>query len=119
MTRREEAGLAVHDGEPRAGGVARLAEDVAVGRVVPDLALGDAFPERTQPFEASLWRVAGDDRRVDGADRHAAHPARFEPTVLQRLIDPGLVGTERPAALQHQGNPVTPFRPVDPTGRLP
>ena len=45
----------------RAGGVARLAKDVAVRRVVPDLALGDPLPERAQPLEAPLLAVAGDD----------------------------------------------------------
>src|SRR5262249_48658893 len=48
MPRLEEAGLALAHGEPGAGGVARLAEDVAVGREEPDAPVGDALPERAQ-----------------------------------------------------------------------
>ena len=45
LVRREEAGLAERRRHERACQVSRLAEDVAVGRVMPDLAAGDAVPE--------------------------------------------------------------------------
>ena len=46
--------------------------------------------------------VAGDQAGVDRADRGADHPVRLDAGLVQRLIDAGLVGAERPAALQHQ-----------------
>ena len=91
--------------------IARLAIDVAVRRVVPDLAAGDAVPENLQAFEPALRRVAGDDRRIDRADRDAANPVRLDMGLVQRLIDAGLIGAERAAALQHQRDAVAALRP--------
>ena len=69
--RLEEIGLAQRRAHQRRGGVAHLAEDVAVGRVGPNFARRDPAPEFGQPFQAPLQRVAGDQRGVDGADRDA------------------------------------------------
>jgi len=41
---------------------------------------------------------------IDGADRHAGNPVRVNAGVVQRLVDAGLIGAERAAALQHQGD---------------
>jgi hypothetical protein len=62
----------------------------------------DACPERAQPVEPVLPRVAGDQRRVDGADRRADHPVGLDTRFVHRLVDAGLVRAERAAALQHQ-----------------
>src|SRR6516225_2911577 len=49
---------------PRTGRVACLAKDVAIRRVIPNLAFGNALPKRSQPLEPPLLRVAGDDCAV-------------------------------------------------------
>jgi hypothetical protein len=38
---------------------------------------------------------------------------------MQRLIDAGLIGAERAAALQHQGDAITAFRPPAMRALLP
>ena len=43
-------------------------------------------------------------RGVDRADRDAGDPVGMEIGLGQRLVDAGLVGAERAAALQHQGD---------------
>ena len=71
------------------------------------------WPLRTGPcstrLQNSLSRgsrsstvVAGDQAGVDGADRGADHPVRLDAGLVQRLVDAGLIGPERAAALQHQ-----------------
>ena len=49
-----------------------------------------------------LRLVAGDDARIDGADRGADQPVRLDAGVVQRLIDAALIGAERASALQHE-----------------
>jgi hypothetical protein len=49
-----------------------------------------------------LWFIAGDEAGVDGADRSADDPVRLDAGFVQRLIDAGLLGPERAAALQHE-----------------
>ena len=44
-----------------------------------------------------------------------AHPIRLDAGFVQRLIDADLIGAERPAALQHQRDPVAAIGP--PAGR--
>ena len=46
--------------------------------------------------------VAGDDARIDGADRRADQPVGLDAGIVQRLIDAALIGAERAAALQHE-----------------
>ena len=115
VVRLEEAGLTQRRRHERTREVAGLAVDVAIRRVMPDLARGDALPEDLKPLQTPLRRIAGDDRRIDRADRHAAHPVRLDARFVQRLIDAGLIGAERAAALQHQRDPVAAIRP--PVGR--
>jgi hypothetical protein len=64
---------------------------------------GHEVPELAQPVDPVLGRVAGDQRGIDGADRDAGDPVRLQLGLAERGIHAGLVGTERPAALQHQG----------------
>ena len=111
VVRLEEAGLAQRRRHERTREVAGLAVDVAIRRVVPDLARGDALPEDLQPLQTPLRWIAGDDRRIDRADRYPAHPIRLDAGFVQRLIDTGLVGAERAAALQHQRDPVAAIGP--------
>ncbi|MEY9429513.1 hypothetical protein ABIF96_006001 [Bradyrhizobium ottawaense] len=118
LVRGEESGLAHRRGHPGAGEIAPLAEDVAVGRVVPDLAVGDALPEDAQRLEPLFRLVAGDDGGVDRADRDTADPVGLDAGLVQRLIDTGLVGAERAAALQHQRDAIAAFGPPAPRGRL-
>ena len=47
-------------------------------------------------------RIAGDQGGVDRPDGYARDPVRLNVGLGQRLIDAGLVGTERAAALQEQ-----------------
>ncbi len=110
----EKAGLAQCRRHERTREVAGLAVDVAVRRIVPDLAGRDPFPEDLQLFEPLSRRVAGYDRRVDSADRHAANPVRLHAGFVQGLIDAGLIGTECPATLQDQRDTVASVGP--PTG---
>jgi hypothetical protein len=105
--RLEEAGSAP---QQRADGAALIEE--LMKHVVPDFArdhirgsewpLRDGFPERAQPFDPPLRRVAGDQGRVDGADRDAGDPMRMKVRLRQRLVDTALVGPESATALQQQ-----------------
>ena len=92
-------------------GIAGLAENVAVRRERPDFPLGDQVPKGLQLAQAVLGRIAGNDRRIDRADRNARNPVRLNAGFVHRLIDAGLIGAERAAALQHKRNAVATFRP--------
>ena len=63
------------------------------------------LPEFAQPLDAPFRRIAGDQRRVDRADRNARDPVGMQIGLGQRLIDAGLIRAERAAALQQQGDP--------------
>ena len=49
-----------------------------------------------------LGLVAGDQARIDGADRRADDPIRLDAGLVQGLIDAGLIGAERTAALEDE-----------------
>src|SRR5262245_65079880 len=66
----------------------------------------DLLPEGAQLFEPRLGCVAGDQGRVDGADRNPGNPIGMQVRLGQSLIDAGLEGAERAAALQDQGDAV-------------
>lgn len=66
--------------------------------------LFDALPELMQASEALFRRIACNKRTIDRTDRGANHPIGFNAGFVQRLIDAGLVGTQRTAALQYQHN---------------
>jgi hypothetical protein len=76
----------------------------------------DHFPEFAQPRHPVLPGVAGDDRAVDGADRNAGQPGRLDALFQQAFVDTRLVGAQRAAALQHQGNAVE-LRRIEAGGR--
>src|SRR5262245_6274467 len=60
----------------------------------------DALPEGAQSVDTILRRIAGNDRRVDRADRNARHPVGGIFGGSERLIDAGLIAAKGPAALQ-------------------
>ena len=90
-------------------GIAGFAENVAVRRERPDFPLGDQFPEGLQLLKAALWRIAGDDRRVDGADGYARNPVGLDTRLVHRLVDAGLIGAQGTAALQNERDAVAPI----------
>ncbi len=63
---------------------------------------GDQLPEGAQPFHALALFVAGDDGGVDGADGDARHPVGNDVVGGQRFVGAGLIGAQRPAALEDQ-----------------
>ena len=89
-------------GNRRAGLVEHFARIVVVGEGPGGEAARHLFPERAQSLAATLGRIAGDDGRVDGADRDAGNPARHVAGLGQRGIRAGLISAERSAALQHE-----------------
>ena len=52
-----------------------------------------------------MRQISGNDRRVDRADRGAGDPVWPYAAFFERGISSRLVGSERPAARQHQGDP--------------
>src|SRR5262245_18436409 len=64
----------------------------------------DGFPEFPQFLDALLRRISSDQSRVHRADRNAGDPIGMQVCLGERLIDPGLVGAERAATLQQEGN---------------
>ena len=111
VVRLEEAGLAQRGRHERTREVTGLAVDVAIRRVVPDLAAVMRSQKICSLSRRRSRRIAGNDRRIDRADRHPAHPIRLDACFVQRLIDTGLIGAERAAALQHQRDPVAAIGP--------
>lgn len=61
----------------------------------------DEVPELLEPVDAPLRRVAGDQRGVDGADRHAGDPVDLLVALVRAGVDAGLVGAQGAAPLQH------------------
>jgi hypothetical protein len=51
------------------------------------------IPKFAQSFNAALRRVAGDQRRIDGADRDARDPVGMKISLGQCLINSGLIRT--------------------------
>jgi hypothetical protein len=101
-TRREEAGHAEGRDQRGAGFVEQRARAVAVCDGIPRHRGRHHLPELFQPVDAFLAFIAGDDRGVDGADRNARDPFRFEPGPAQRMKGACLIGAERAATLQDQ-----------------
>ena len=62
----------------------------------------DAPPELSQLVEPILWLVAGDDGGVDRAYRRSDQPVGLDAGLVQRLVDAGLVGSQRAAALEDE-----------------
>jgi hypothetical protein len=48
--------------------------------------------------------IARDQTGINRSDRGTDNPIRLDAGFVQRLINAGLIGAERPAALQHKHN---------------
>jgi hypothetical protein len=95
----EEAGDAVGDRGPVRKLFVEAGNDVAKA---PDRMLLHLLPELAQARQTVLRRVARDQAGIDRADRGADNPVRLDAGFMQRLVDAGLIGAKRAAALQHQ-----------------
>ena len=110
----EEAGLAVNQGPRRRYRVANRTNVERKGQGIGQPFAGgpldrkgaDRLPELAQPLHAFAFRRAGDDGGVEGADRNSGQPVRPDARLVQAFIDAGLIGPQRSAALQHQGDDV-------------
>ena len=94
-------------GKPRPGGPAS-----------PGVAPLNARPELLEPLKPARPRVAGDNGRVDRTDGCADDPIGLDMRLVQRLIDPDLVGAEGATALQHQDNLAAPRAAERLNGRM-
>ncbi|MGY2934247.1 hypothetical protein ACVWZ6_003849 [Bradyrhizobium sp. GM6.1] len=95
----EEAGNAVGQGRP----IGELFIEAGKrGAQIPDRILLHPFPELLQAQQPLVRRVARNEPRIDGADRGADDPVRLDAGLVQRLVHPGLIGSECTAALKHQ-----------------
>jgi hypothetical protein len=80
-------------------------------RETPDRALLHPPPEFAQSRQAVVRYVAGNQARINSADRCADDPVRLDPRLMQRLIDTGLIRAQRTATLQYE-NDLPGKRPV-------
>jgi len=62
----------------------------------------DLLPKSAQLSEPRLGRVAGDQGRIDRANRNSGDPIGMQVRLGQSLIHAGLEGAERAAPLQYQ-----------------
>ena len=108
-----EAALAFDHRPPRFPGIepgARVLADAGEARLLSQrgrrqqVGLGNGFPEFAQRVHATFGRVAGDQRGVECADGNAGDPVGHDAGFMQALVDAGLVGAERAATLQYQGD---------------
>src|SRR5262245_32704813 len=91
----EEAGDPMRDGRPVGELFVEARKDVTK---IEGSSLLHPLPEFLEAREPVLRLVAGDQTRIDGADRGADDPVRLDAGLMQRLIDAGLVGAEGAAA---------------------
>src|SRR5580704_17496564 len=114
--------ISVSVGRPPPGEIGRLTGHMDTTRAASmSLAIRDAFPECTQLVDAFRRRIVRDQRPIDGADRDAGVPVGLKIGLGQRLIDLGLIRTERPTTLEEERDALereTPPRPRV-TERLP
>ena len=73
----------------------------------------DAAPEFLEPRHAVRRVIAGDQARVDRADRRADHPVRLDAGLMQCLID------ARPDRRRARRHPAAPARPARCSRRQP
>ena len=66
--------------------------------------MADFLPEAAQTREAVLRRIAGNDRRIDRADRDTGHPIGQIFGGSQRLVYASLVAAECATTLQNESN---------------
>ena len=95
----EEAGNPLRDRRPDREPFVEAGKGIAD---MPNRRLLHSLPKFLQPREPLSGFIAGNQARIDGADRGADDPIGLDALLMQRLIDPGLIGAERAATLQHQ-----------------
>ena len=74
------------------------------GRAGPDRLLGHTIPKRLKRGHALARCIAGDQAGVDGADRSADDPVRLDAGLVERLVDPRLIGAEGAPTLEDEHN---------------
>src|SRR5882757_713048 len=67
---------------------------------------GNELPEFAQLLETRFRWIAGNESRIDRADRDARDPIRIEMRLGQRLVNSRLIGAEGAAALKQQRDAV-------------
>src|ERR1043166_1133378 len=88
---------ASHDAEIHAGRAEEGGPPIAEWVFMPH-----PGPESLKSPQTVLWRVAGDQGRVNGADRGANDPVERHSRFLKGLEYAGLIGAERSPALQDE-----------------
>src|SRR5262249_18404362 len=72
------------------------------GRKAPEFLASHAAPELLQPINAILRLIASDQAGIDRADGCADDSIRLNVGFVQSLVDAGLIGAKRAAALKHE-----------------
>src|SRR3546814_15434581 len=76
----------------------------------------DCIPELAQTLDALGLGGAGDHGGIERADGNAGQPGRSDAGFVQTLVDTRLIGAERAATLQNEGDDVVVrhlYRPGD------
>ena len=95
----EEAGNPLRDRRPDREPFVEAGKGIAD---VPNRRLLHPLPKFLEPREPLPGFIAGNQARIDGADRGADDPIGLDALLMQRLIDPRLIRAECAATLQHQ-----------------
>jgi hypothetical protein len=98
---RERPGGA-HQTAKIACGIAARGSEVSVTDIGPKPVGGHLCPKLAQPIGAGIRRIAGNDGRIDRPNRDAGDPIGMYSGLREGLVDAGLIGPERAAALQHE-----------------
>ena len=88
----------------RAPLVEDAARDIAFEQWLAGDAIGDQFPELAQPLDPPLRRVAGDQAPLMAPIEMPVIQSGSVAALRQGLVDAGLIGAERTAALQHEAH---------------
>jgi hypothetical protein len=84
-------------------GIVQMFDGRIIGRAErAERRLAHRLPEFAQLLDPFFGRIACDQGRIDGADGNAGHPVGMNIGLRQGLIDAGLIGAERAAALKDQ-----------------
>ncbi len=72
------------------------------GRIFARQRQTESVPEGLEFGDAIFRGIAGNDRRIDGADRDAGDPVGPNALGVQHFVDAGLIGAQGAAALQNK-----------------
>jgi hypothetical protein len=73
-------------------------------RLLPPRLEFQPSPELVQALESLFRRIAGNDAGIDRPTRNSNHPVRFDAGLVERLVDPALIGVESAAALEGEND---------------